>query len=232
MSEKDIPDDGPDRVDNEDTDASDGKPCCKNEPETINLPFATEDGVTEVPLIKSHPSLSPMHDWEHRLRLVLDELLDTLENKKDHGFFDSIMDVQTHALLIEKAMSKYIEEHNKRWAKREGVKHEPNPELITTPADLKSGFNRGGYSVEKWNRIHKILTGENYKEKNETQLCPRCSEEMENVYGQKDDDGEVTTGYKCKKCGTEKEVKVNISLTEDGITMTSKESTNIGDPER
>jgi len=103
--------------------------------------------------------LSPMHDWEHRLRLVLDELLDTLENDKDHGFFDSIMDVQTHALLIERAMSKYIEEHNKRWAKREGVKHEINPALITTPEDLKSGFNRGGYSVEKWNRIHKILIG-------------------------------------------------------------------------
>ncbi len=137
-------------------------PCCNDKTETINLPFATKDGVIEVPLIKSHPPLSPMHDWEHRLRLVLDELLDTLENKKDHGFFDSIMDVQTHALLIEKAMSKYIEEHNKRWAKREGIKHEPNPTLITTPADLKHGFDRGGYSVKKWNRIHKILTGEDY----------------------------------------------------------------------
>ena len=163
-------DDAPDEAYTEDTDAPDGKLCCKDEAdETINLPFATKGGVTEVPLIKSHSPLSPMHDWEHRLRSVLDELLDTLENKKDHGYFDSIMDVQTHALLIEKAMSKYIEEHNKRWAKREGIKHEPNPELITTPADLKSGFNRGGYSVEKWNRIHKILTGEDYKEENKNE---------------------------------------------------------------
>ena len=151
--------DGQDDLDTED---NDGMSCCKNEPETINLPFATEDGVKEVVLIKSHPPLSPMHDWRHRLSSVLDELLDTLENEKDYGFFDSIMDVQTDALLIERAMSKYIEEHNKRWAKREGIKHEINPTLITTPEQLKEGYNKGGYSVKQWNRIHKILTGEDY----------------------------------------------------------------------
>lgn len=136
-------------------------PCCDNEPETINLPFPTKDGIKEIVLIKSHPPLSPMHDWEHRLSSVLYEMIDMLENDQDHGYFDSIIDVQTHALLIEKAMRKYCDEHNKRWAKSVGREYEGRADLQTTPAQIRHS-NRGGYSTKNWSRIHKILTGEDY----------------------------------------------------------------------
>lgn len=136
-------------------------PCCENKSETIPLPFPTRDGVTEITLIKSHPPLSPMHDWEHRLSSVLYEMIDMLENDQDHGYFDSIIDVQTHALLIEKAMRKYCDEHNKRWSKSVGREYEGRADLQTTPAQIKHN-NRGGYSTKDWSRIHKILTGEDY----------------------------------------------------------------------
>lgn len=160
----------------EEQDGPDGKPCCdakednegtsckinlddENETgETMNLPFATEDGVTKVPLITNHPPLSPMHDWEHRLSSVLYEMIDMLENDKDHGYFDSIIDVQTHALLIEKAMRKYCDEHNKRWCKSEGKEYEGRIDLQTTPSQIED-HNRGGYSTKNWNRIHLALTG-------------------------------------------------------------------------
>ena len=141
-------------------------PCCDTEPETINLPFPTLEGVTEIPLNKSYPPLSPMHDWESRLSSVLYEMIDMLENDQDHGYFDSIIDVQTHALLIEKAMRKYCDEHNKRWCKHEGEEYEGRADLQTTPEQIKD-HNRGGYSVKDWNRIHKVLTDKEYVDERE-----------------------------------------------------------------
>lgn len=121
--------------------------------ETINLP----DGEI-VPLIEGK-SLSPAHEWEKKLELILDEMLYYIENNKDFGYFDSIIDVQTHALLIEKAMRKYVLEHNKRWCERNNADmddHMVNM-LISTIDEVKECF-RGGYSTESQERILRVLT--------------------------------------------------------------------------
>ena len=63
--------------------------------ETMNLPNGEI-----IPLITNAPPLSKANDWQKRLKTILDEMLDMLDNNEDIGYFDSMIDVKTDALLF------------------------------------------------------------------------------------------------------------------------------------
>ena len=119
--------------------------------ETLNLP----DGEI-IPMIRSSTPLSPAHDWSSRLRDILDELVDKLEKQEDFGFFDSIIDVQTHAILIDRLMKRYVQDHNRRWSNNNGEEYTEHPNLITSREFLEKQW-RGGYSVDDKEKITKVL---------------------------------------------------------------------------
>ena len=118
----------------------------------MNLP----DGEV-VPLMHANTPLSPAHSWRPQLKNILIELIDIIENDEDFGYFDSIIDVQTDALLIEKAMRKYCDEHNRRYSIRKGEKHEYRSDLLSTKSEIEKCF-RGGYTTELEERILRVLT--------------------------------------------------------------------------
>ena len=117
-----------------------GKPDCPNPPETINLP----DGEI-VPIVKPSEGsgYSRIHAWEHKLRKVLEDILDAVEKEEKLGYFDSLMDIDSHATLIIMARDRYVDIGQED-------KHHISVESI------KETF-RGGYSKEFEERLLKLL---------------------------------------------------------------------------
>ena len=99
--------------------------------------------------------LSPFHDWEHRLKTILDELVILLENDTDVGYFDSIIDVQSHAELIRLMTLQYSDNHNARYCKKTEQTH--TQRLNPTLDQIKEQY-RGGYNDEFKRRLESVLT--------------------------------------------------------------------------
>lgn len=130
--------------------------------ETMNLPFATEDGKMEVPLLKYEDGLKQVisskeedgfariHNWDEYTREVLNNILIAIENKQHLGYFDSIIDLETNCNLINIARDVYINQFNE-----DGSKFK-NPRRKITKTDIDKQ-NRGGYSVEFKERMYKLL---------------------------------------------------------------------------
>jgi len=166
----------------DDQDGPDGKPCCSDEKddnesckinlddenetgETINLPFATEDGVIEVPLLKYEDGLKQsisskeedgfarIHNWDEYTREVLNNILIAIEDKQHLGYFDSIIDLETNCNLINMARDVYINQFNE-----DGSRFK-NPKTKITKEDIDKQ-SRGGYSVEFKERMYKLLVND------------------------------------------------------------------------
>lgn len=87
-----------------------------------------------------------IHDWRHKLRDVLDDMLKAVENKDQLGYFDALIDIETHANLIGMVLDRYIDNHNGTVDKHD-----------ISDSRIKEQF-RGGYSIEEQNRIIKLLS--------------------------------------------------------------------------
>jgi len=134
--------------------------------ETMNLPFPTEDGVTEVPLLKYEDGLKQsisskeadgfarIHNWDEYTREVLNNILIAIEEKQHLGYFDSIIDLETNCNLINMARDVYINQFN-----ADGTK-DRHQRINITKEDIDKQC-RGGYSVEFKERMYKLLVNEN-----------------------------------------------------------------------
>lgn len=122
-------------------------PCC---------PVLPDGTIAKIP--QESKLLSPAHDWRTRTKMILDDILEVLEKKEDFGYFDSIIDVQTYALLIEKAMRKYVLEYNKRWcANNDGKMDEYMINMLTITKEELQKCYKGCYSTEYEERLERLI---------------------------------------------------------------------------
>ena len=89
-------------------------------------------------------------EWEHKLREVLDDILKAVEDKKSLGYFDSLIDIETHANLIILARNRYIDIHNILGG------YNSNPKLHVTKEDIQKQ-SKGGYSTKEIQHIIDLL---------------------------------------------------------------------------
>jgi len=133
--------------------------------ETINLPFTTEDRVTEIPLLKhedgtrkisiqAKDGFQRIHEWDHYTREVLNNILIAIENKQRLGYFDSLIDLETNCNLINMARNIYINQFNK-----DGSRFKNQQQKITKEDIDKE--SRGGYSTEFKERMYRLLVNDN-----------------------------------------------------------------------
>jgi len=82
----------------------------------------------------------------------MNEIIGSFERGEDFGYVN-LMNVQTHACLIDCLMRKYVLDYNKRWCGG-NVSEELEKTLGTTTGEMLA---RGEYSVIDRQRLGKIL---------------------------------------------------------------------------
>lgn len=116
--------------------------------ETINLPF--NEG--EIPIISSdgNDGFSRIHKWEHDLKSILEDMLSAVEDGKSLGYFDSLIDIETHCNLIKMLRNKYVDITNSTYDLPLKTFGNYNIEQVEEQ-------NHGGYSTELFERLVKAL---------------------------------------------------------------------------
>lgn len=98
--------------------------------------------------------ISTLHDWEHRLREILLDMLDALEREKDFGYFDCIIDIGTDVEIIGLLRQKYLDQHNMRYELSQGRDYIPKFKI--PEEELKKQF-KGGYTEALKTRLINLL---------------------------------------------------------------------------
>ena len=91
-----------------------------------------------------------IHSWEKELRNVLKSMLNAVENKQSLGYFDAIIDIETHCNLIKLVRNRYIYNQNVSGG------YTGDPRLLCTKKDIDECF-RGGYDDTFKERLYRLL---------------------------------------------------------------------------
>ena len=110
--------------------------------------MVTEDSIRRKPWDDS--GYKKIHDWEKRIKSVLDEILDVIEKGESIGYYDGLIDLDTNAVLIHLAHDKYVDINNNKQG------YDSNPKLKHTFTEIIEQ-NRGGYGKEEFARIMRLL---------------------------------------------------------------------------